>query len=93
MEDMQAAGTGFSGGGAVQPGRPEKSRRRDIVSDELDDYRRSAAERALGLHGRAVPSSQDIAAKLDRSPGAISQAEARTQKTLDGEYESSPFGE
>ncbi len=93
MEDVQAAGTGFSGGGSARTGRsPKKSDWRDIVYDELDDYHRSAAEHALGLHGRSVPSNQDVAAKLSRSPGAISQAEARTQKVPDGEYESSPFG-
>lgn len=64
----------------------------EMVYDELDPYHKKVMELAIGRHGRPVLSNQDIAARLQRSPGAISQAKARIQKMLDEEHEFSPFG-
>jgi DNA-directed RNA polymerase specialized sigma subunit len=58
-----------------------------IVYDELDDYHRKIMEHSMGLHGRPVLSNQQVAAKMLRSPGAISQAKARIQQKLDEQYD------
>lgn len=79
-------------GGVVAAGGPESSHWRDIVYDGLDDYHRRVMELTLGLNGRRPMANQDIARKLNRSPGAISQAKLRIQKMLDEEHELSPFG-
>lgn len=92
MEDLEAAGVGYAGGGAAVPGQAPASHWRDIVYDELDDYHRAIMEMAYGMNGRRPTQNQLIAAKLNRSPGAISQAKARIQKMLDEEFELSPFG-
>ena len=49
-------------------------------------------ENSLGMNGRKVLSNQELARKLNRSPGAISQAKARIQELLNKEDELSPFG-
>jgi DNA-directed RNA polymerase specialized sigma subunit len=59
----------------------------EIVYDELDDYHRKIMEFSFGLNGRQALSNQAIAAKLGRSPGAISQAKARIQQKLDEQYD------
>lgn len=64
----------------------------DIVYDGLDPYHKKVMEYSLGLHGRRPLQNQEIAAKLRRSPGAISQATARIQALLDEEHDLSPFG-
>lgn len=48
-------------------------------------------EHTLGLHGKKQLSNQDIAKKLNLSPGAISQRKAFIQKQLEQETELSPF--
>lgn len=88
LDDMEAAGVGFAGAGVKTPGvQPKQSHWRDIIYDELDDYHRSIME----MTERGVP-NHVIARKLNRSPGAISQAKGRIQKLLDEEFELSPFG-
>lgn len=64
---------------------------REVVYDELDDYHKKVMELTLGMHGRRPLDNKTIAARLGRSPGAVSQAKARIQKLLDQEYELSPF--
>jgi hypothetical protein len=54
----------------------------EMVYDELDDYHKKVMEHALGMNGRRALSNQGIARRLNRSPGAISQAKARIQKML-----------
>lgn len=93
MSNLEEQGAGFSGGGSVMPGQPKKSYWTEIVYDDLDDYHKKIMELAYGLNGRKPKQNQEIAAKLGRSPGAISQAKARIQKMLDEEYELSPFGQ
>jgi DNA-directed RNA polymerase specialized sigma subunit len=63
----------------------------EIVYDELDPYHKKVMEYSLGLHGRRPLPNQDIAAKLRRSPGAISQAKLRIQKKLDEVMEMRPL--
>lgn len=64
----------------------------DLVYAELDPYHKKIMEWTLGLNGRQPLSNQDIARKLGRSPGAISQAKARIQAKLDDVEGLSPFG-
>lgn len=62
-----------------------------VVYDGLDPYHRKVMEMTLGWHGRRPMANHEIAAKLKRSPGAISQAKARIQKQLDEEQDLSEF--
>jgi hypothetical protein len=89
---LEDASGGNLFGGVRSMIRPEKSHWQDLVYDQLDEYHRKIMELTLGLHGRRPMSNQAIAAKLQRSPGAISQAKLRIQKLLDEEHELSPFG-
>lgn len=76
--------------GGVQGQDEEKNQLwRDAVYDELDDYHRLVMEHSIGLNGKRVLSGQQLAAKLQRSGGAISQAKARIQQKLDEAYEMS----
>lgn len=92
MSDLEEQGLGFTGGGVKMPGQVPASHWRDIVYDELDDHHKKVMEYAFGLNGRKALPNHVIAAKMNRSPGAISQAKARIQKMLDEEHELSPFG-
>lgn len=88
LEDMEAAGLGFAGAGVTMPGqKPKQSHWRDIVYDELDDHHKMI----MDMTEAGVP-NHVIAQKMNRSPGAISQAKNRIQKMLDEEFELSPFG-
>lgn len=58
-----------------------------IIYDELDDHHKKVMEYSFGLHGRAPLANHQIAAKLHRTPGAISQAKARIQAKLDEQYD------
>jgi hypothetical protein len=49
-------------------------------------------EHTLGMNGRRALNNTDLARKLGKSPGAISQAKARIQTMLDQGEELSPFG-
>lgn len=93
MSDLEEQGVGFTGGGVTMPGAPTgRSHWHDIVYDELDDYHKKIMELAYGLNGRKPMQNQKIAAKMNRSPGAISQAKARIQAMLDEEHELKLFG-
>ncbi len=84
---------GNSFGGARMPGASVGSPHwRSIVYDELDNHHKKVMELAFGMHGRKPLPNHVIADKLNRSPGAISQAKARIQAKLDEEFELSPFG-
>ena len=52
------------------------------VYDELDPYHQSIMEYTLGLNGKPVLSNLEIAKKLNRTPGAISQAKKRIEEKL-----------
>lgn len=79
-------------GGTKSMSRPEKSHWADIVYDGLDDYHKRIMEHTFGLHGKKPLPNHKIAEKMNRSPGAISQAKLRIQRMLDEEHELSPFG-
>ncbi len=90
--DEGSGGAGMAFGGSKSLGRPEKSHWADIVYDGLDDYHKKIMEHTMGLNGKKPLSNHAIATKMNRSPGAISQAKLRIQKLLDEEHEMSPFG-
>ncbi len=68
---------------APQRRQPRALVHQQVVYDELDPYHQKIMELALGWGGRRRHSNQEIAAKLTRTPGAISQAKARIQAQLD----------
>jgi hypothetical protein len=92
MVDAETGESGFSG--AVR--NPWQKRRHStwtqMVYDDLDPYHQAIMEHTLGMHGRRPLSNIEIAQKLKRSPGAISQAKARIQALLDQGDELAPFG-
>lgn len=88
LEDRETGG-GFLGG-VRKPGG--ESRWGEIVYHELDPYHKAVMEHTLGMNGRPALPNHEIARKLNRSPGAISQAKLRIQRMLDEEHELSPFG-
>lgn len=55
----------------------------DFVYHDLDPIDQQIMEHTLGMHGKPQLSNQDIARKLQLSPGAISQRKARIQVKLD----------
>lgn len=59
------------------------------VYDELDPHHQKVMELALGLNGRRALPNDMIAAKMNRSPGAISQAKKRIQDIIDEMTENS----
>lgn len=61
---------------------PHEAIRLEMVYEELDPYHQKVMEYALGLHGRKPLPNQEIARRLRRSPGAISQAKARIQQLI-----------
>ena len=62
-----------------------------IVYNDLPVIDQQIMEYSLGLNGKPKLSNQDIAKKLGRSPGAITQRKVRIQQLLDQEQELSPF--
>ena len=88
---VQDADTQESPGSHV-PGRGDSQQLwTQIVYDDLSPIDQKIMEHALGLNGQERLSNQAIAAKLGRSPGAITQRKARIQQLLDRESELSPF--
>jgi len=84
--------SGNSAFGGSRAAKKEQSPWASIVYDGLDDYHKLIMEHTLGLNGKKRLSNQDLAHKLRRSSGAVSQAKLRIQKLLDEEHELSPFG-
>ena len=62
-----------------------------VIYDDLSPIDKKIFEYALGYNGKSVLSNQQIAAKLGRSPGAISQRKLLIQKMIDQESDLSPF--
>lgn len=85
MADQETGG-GFAGA-VIAPHVQREQLWRDIVYDELDDYHRRIMELAMGYGGRKPLPNHVIASRMQRSPGAISQAKARIQQRLDEMYD------
>lgn len=62
-----------------------------VIYDDLGPTDKKIMEWTLGYNGRSVLSNQEIARKLSRSPGLISQRKKLIQQALDEEPELSPF--
>jgi hypothetical protein len=86
----EAAGAVYGGVGRSAP--TASAPWTQVVYDGLDLHHKRVMELALGLHGRRPHSNQEIAAKMSRSPGAISQATSRIQALLDEGHDLDPFG-
>jgi len=81
------------GEGGFAPGvnRQDSSAWVQFVYDDLSPTDQKIMEWTLGLHGQSVLSNQDIARKLKRTPGAVSQRKKIIQDLLDQEQALSPF--
>lgn len=91
-EGMMEDETGQSFAGAVRdPVSEARSMWQQIVYDDLDPYHQKVMEYAFGMGGRRQIPNHDIARRLGKSPGAISQAKLRIQKMLDEEQDLNPF--
>jgi DNA-directed RNA polymerase specialized sigma subunit len=84
--------TGGVMGGVTDYRRDASDMWRQLVYDELVPQDQLVMQHAFGLNGHAPLQNQEIAAKLKRSPGLISQRKLHIQKLLDREQELSPFG-
>lgn len=62
-----------------------------IVYDDLAPLDKQILEHTIGMNGRTPLSNMELAKRLGRSPGAISQRKQRIQQLLDQERELSPF--
>jgi hypothetical protein len=60
---------------------------REMVYDDLNAQDRKIMEYTLGLNGRKPMSNQEVARKLGKSPGLISQRKKYIQEQLDQEQE------
>jgi DNA-directed RNA polymerase specialized sigma subunit len=63
----------------------------EVVYHDLSPMDQKIMELALGMHGIKPLSNQEIAKRLNRSPGAITQRKLKIQELLDREGELSPF--
>ena len=63
------------------------------IYDDASPQDQFILERTLGLFGKRPLSNQDIARRLNLSPGAVSQRKAKLQQQLDSLYESKLFGD
>ena len=73
------------------PGPSDSSHWVEIVYSSLSPLDQKIMELGLGLHGHKKLSNIEIAKKLNRSPGAITQRKVKIQQILDQEQELSPF--
>ena len=63
----------------------------EIVYQDLGPVDQKIMEMSLGMHGQKKLSNLEIAKKLNRSPGAITQRKMRIQELLNQESDFSPF--
>jgi DNA-directed RNA polymerase specialized sigma subunit len=63
----------------------------NIVYQDLPPTHKKVMELTLGLNGHKKHSNLEIAKKLGKTPGAISQIKNKIQKLLDEEQDLSPF--
>lgn len=90
MQD-QATGDAYSGA-VLRPQGDMRDAWTELVYADLDPYHQKVMEWTLGMNGQRQLSNQEIARRLNRSPGAVSQAKLRIQQKLDEEADLSPFG-
>lgn len=81
---------GFSGA-VIDPHHETRNMWSEMVYDDLAPTDKLIMEHAFGMNGRRVLQNQEIAAKLKRSPGLVSQRKKVIQQLLDQEGELSPF--
>jgi len=62
-----------------------------LVYDDLSNTDKKIMEWTLGMNGQPKLSNQEIARRLNISPGRVSQRKLEIQRKLDSEYELSPF--
>lgn len=74
-------------GNVDEVGRRRVGMWREMVYDELSDQDKRIMEHTLGLNGRRPLSNLEVARKIGRSPGLVSQRKAHIQKLLDQEQE------
>jgi DNA-directed RNA polymerase specialized sigma subunit len=74
-------------GGLDEIGSQRKSMWQEMVYADLGDQDRKIMELSLGLNGRSPLQNHQIARKLGRSPGLISQRKKHIQELLDQEPE------
>lgn len=67
---------------SVQDPLKQQSMVMQLVYHDLDPYHQKIMEYTLGMNGRKPLSNSELAIKLKRSPGAISQAKKRIQDIL-----------
>ena len=77
--------------GAVRPAVSSSNTWQEIVYEEAAPLDKKIMEWTLGLGGQAVLPNAEIARRLKRSPGAISQRKQKLQELLDQEETLSPF--
>lgn len=63
----------------------------DVVYQDLSPIDQKIMEFSLGMRGHKKLSNQEIAQRLGRSPGAITQRKIKIQQLLDQEQDLSPF--
>lgn len=77
---------------SIMPGKEDnQSYWQEIVYQDLNPVDQKIMELTLGLHGHKKLSNLEIAKKLNRTPGAITQRKMRIQQLLDQEQQYSPF--
>jgi hypothetical protein len=86
-------GVGELGSGGLDPAveSPAASQWVELIYDDLSQLDQKILEWTLGFNGKPVLSNQEIARRLGRSPGAISQRKLAIQQLLNQEQELSPF--
>lgn len=62
------------------------------VYSDLNATNRLILEHTIGLQGKKILSNQELARRLNLTPGAVSQRKATIQQLLNQEQELSPFG-
>lgn len=93
MSEGFLAGIGEAGGHApaVKQDISNRAVWLQVIYDELGPFDKKIMEWTMGINGHPILSNEQIAMRLKRSPGAISQRKAMIQKMLDEEQEISPF--
>lgn len=89
---MDADGEVFSPASKIPGATDADDAWADMIYYDLGDVDRAIMDYTLGLRGVGQLSTNDLAARLNLSPGAISQRKAKIQALLDQKYEISPFG-